>query len=132
MQQRTAEQIEDAPEETVEAVRVAQRERVQQRTAEQIEDAPQSPAEVEAVTSVPRERVQQRTAETIGDVPETASQDRRLQRAVEQASVEWAEADKLPSGSGLRGCVNSTVSTRWPRYFKLFFRSKGSLKYPRL
>ena len=41
-------QFEDAPqspEETVEAVRVVQRERVQQRTAEQIEDAPQSPEE---------------------------------------------------------------------------------------
>ena len=48
------------------------RERVQQRTAEQIEDAPQSPEEtVEAVTLVPRERVQQRTAEQIEDVPQS-------------------------------------------------------------
>ena len=40
--------------ETVEAVRVVQRERVQQRTAEQTEDLPQSPAEVvDAVTPVP-------------------------------------------------------------------------------
>ena len=46
--------------------------RVQQRTAEQIEDAPQSLAEVvEAVTSVPRERVQQRTAGQIEDAPQS-------------------------------------------------------------
>ena len=45
-------------------VTLVPRERVQQRTAEQIEDAPQSPEEtIEAVTLVPRERVQQRTAE---------------------------------------------------------------------
>ena len=38
------------------------RERVEQRTAEQIEDAPQSLAGVvEAVTSVPREQAQRRT-----------------------------------------------------------------------
>ena len=50
------------PEETVEAVTLVPHERVQQRTAEQIEDAPQHPEEtVEAVTLVPHERVQQRT-----------------------------------------------------------------------
>ena len=39
--------------------------RVQQRPAEQSEDAPQSPAEVvEAVTLVPREQAQQRTSLT--------------------------------------------------------------------
>ena len=42
--------------ETAGVVRLVLHERVQQRTAEQIEDAPQSPAEVvEAVTLVPRE-----------------------------------------------------------------------------
>ena len=42
--------------ETVEAVTPASRERVQQRTAEQVEDATQSLEEtVEAVTSAPRE-----------------------------------------------------------------------------
>ena len=48
------------------------RERVQQRLAEQIEDAPQSPEKkktFEVVTLVPRKRVQQRTAEKIADVP---------------------------------------------------------------
>ena len=50
-------------EETVDEVMLVPRERVQQRSAEQIEDAPQSPAEVvEAVTSVPREQAQQRTS----------------------------------------------------------------------
>ena len=66
VQQRTAEEIDDAPqspEETVEAVTPVPRERVQQHTAQQIEDTPQSPEEtVEAVTLVPRERVQQHTA----------------------------------------------------------------------
>ena len=85
-------------EETVEAVRVVQRERiqqqtvlherVQQRTAEQIEDAPQSPEEtVEAVRSVSHERVQQRATGKIGEVPETASQDCRLQRSVDVKSI---------------------------------------------
>ena len=69
---------------------------MQQRTADEIEVAPQSPEEtVEAVTSVPRGRVQQRTAAKIDGVPETASQDRRLQRTVEEAFVEWTEADKI-------------------------------------
>ena len=66
VQQRTAEEIDDAPqspEKTVEAVTPVPRERVQQCTAVQVEDAPQSPNEtVEAVTLVPRERVQQHTA----------------------------------------------------------------------
>ena len=53
-------------------------ERVQQRTAEQIEDAPQSSEEtVEAVTLVPHERVQQRTAEQIEDLPQSSGRDRR-------------------------------------------------------
>ena len=98
-EKRTADQVEHVPqirEETVDAVTWVLRERVQQRTAEQIEDAPQSPAEVvEAVTSVPRERVQQRTAEKIGEVQETASQDLRLQRTVEQAFVDRAEAGQI-------------------------------------
>ena len=52
-----------SPEKTVEAVTLVPRERVQQRTAEEVEDAIQSPEKtVEAVTLVPRERVQQRTA----------------------------------------------------------------------
>ena len=69
MQQRAAEQIEDAPqspEETVDAVTLVLGDRVQQRTAEQIEDPPESQEEtVQAVMLVPRERVQQRTAEQI-------------------------------------------------------------------
>ena len=76
-------------EETVDAVMLVPSERVQRRTAEKIGDVPQfrkEPEEVvEAVTSVPRERVQQRTA----------GQDRRLQRAVEQAVVDLAEAEKF-------------------------------------
>ena len=57
VQQRTADApMSLVLEEIVEMVRSVSHERVQQRAAEQIEDAPQSPAEVvEAVTSVPRE-----------------------------------------------------------------------------
>ena len=52
--------------------------RTAQRTAEQIEDAPQSSEEtVEAVTLVPHERVQQRTAERIEDAPQSSGRDRR-------------------------------------------------------
>ena len=47
------------------------------------------------VELVPRERVQQRSAEKIDQVPETASQDRLLQRTVEQAFVDRAEAEKM-------------------------------------
>ena len=66
------------PEETVEAVTLVPHERVQQRTAEQVEDAPQSSEEtVEAVTLVPHERVQQRTAEQIEDAPQSSGRDRR-------------------------------------------------------
>ena len=71
VQQRTAEQAEDAPqspEETVE-MRWVSRERVQQRTAEQTEDAPQSPEET-------RREVQQRTAEQTEDVPQISGRDR--------------------------------------------------------
>ena len=66
MQQLT---VEHAPvpqprEETVEAVRLIPRERVQQPTAEQIEDVPQLREEtVGAVKLVPQERVQQRVVE---------------------------------------------------------------------
>ena len=51
-------------EETVEVDRLVLHERVQQRTAEQFEDAPQHPEEtVEMVRSVSHERVQQGAAE---------------------------------------------------------------------
>ena len=128
-----------SPEETLEAVTSVSRERVQQRTAEQIEDAPQYPEEtLEAVTSVLRERVQQRTAEKNGEaakialrkrfeglceqhdvnevakvlkivlqvegiteVPKTASQDRRLQRTVEPAwSGRTGETRRKERGAG--------------------------------
>ena len=92
MEQRSAEKIDDVPqypEETVEAFSLAPHGRVEQRS-------PQFPDEtVEAVTLVPRERVQQQTAEKGGEVPETASPDRRLQRAVEQAFVNRAEAEEI-------------------------------------
>ena len=57
MQQRTVDApTTQVLEMAVEVGRLVLHERVQQRTAEQFEDAPQSPAEaVEAVTSVPRE-----------------------------------------------------------------------------
>ena len=116
-----------SPEENVEAVTLVPRERVQQRTAEQTEDAPQSPEEtVEVGTLVPHERVQQRTAEQIGEVPqfrretceqigfvevpETASEDLFLQNTVEQAFVDRVEAEKLLYRSGfLRGCVTRSA-----------------------
>ena len=57
-------------EETVDAVTLIPRERVQQWTAEQIGDVPQFREEtVDEETLVPRERVQQWTAEQIRDVP---------------------------------------------------------------
>ena len=66
--ERVQQRAVDAPtpqvlEETVEVGRLVLHVREQQRTAEQIEDTPQSPAEVvEVVTFVPRERAPQRTS----------------------------------------------------------------------
>ena len=58
-------------EETVEVGMLVPHERVQQRTAEQFEDAPQHPEEtVETVISVSHERVQQRAAEQAEDWPQ--------------------------------------------------------------
>ena len=78
---------------SVDAVTLVPSDRVQQGTAEPMVELPQFPGEtVDAVTLVPRERVQQRTAEKIGEVP--ASQDRRLQRTVEQYLNVSVEVDK--------------------------------------
>ena len=55
--------MEDLVEVVHEVVKLVPQERAQQRTAEQLDDAPQFPEKtVEVVRSVPRERVQQRTA----------------------------------------------------------------------
>ena len=105
VQQQAAEQIEDAPpspEETVETVRSVSHERVQ-RAAEQTGDLPQSPEKTVEILrprsqdkNVLPERVSERISEQGGviEVSESASQDRRLQRAVVQYLDVSAEVDK--------------------------------------
>ena len=126
VQHRTAEQIEDSPqfrEETVAVAGLAPRDREQQRS-------PQSPEEtVEAATPVPHERMQQRTAKKIGEVPETASQGRRLQRTVEQAFVDRAEAEKLRSVASICGGIGVCCALRSvcsPRSTTLLAEGEGS------
>ena len=132
VQQRSAEKIEDIPqypEETVELLKLVSQERVQQRSAEKMEDIPQYPEEtVELLKLVSQERLQQRTVDAprpqdknvlpkrvserifeqggVIKVPETASQDRRLQRTVEQYLGVSADVDKnVLQERFLRGCV---------------------------
>ena len=96
---------------------------MQQRSGESLEDFPQSQEEtVEAVRVVQRERVQQRTAETFGEVPETARQDRRLQRAVEQASVDRAEADKFALRKRFEGMCEQHGVNEVAKTLKIFLQ----------
>ena len=68
VQQETA--TPESPEETVEVVSLAPRERVQQQIVEHVEDEPQSPSEtIEAVAFPSREQVQQRIDEKFVKAP---------------------------------------------------------------
>ena len=68
--------------------------------------------------------MQQRTAEKNGGVPETASQDRRLQRTVEQAFVDRAEAEKM-----VESCFQLWRIGSWLREVAkvAFSKSKGNV-----
>ena len=68
---------------------------------------------------VQRERVQQRTAENFGEVPETASQDRRLQRTVEQAFVDCAEAGKIAFQERISERMRDQIKRE---YLKCYFK----------
>ena len=102
-EQRTVEQVVHEPQSRQEAfgVRVVPRERVKQHTAEQ--GVPQLREETaEAVSSIPCERVQQQAVKgmageqsEVTEVTETASQDRNLQRALDQTLLDFVGAVKI-------------------------------------
>ena len=123
-EQRTVEQVVHEPQSRQEAfgVRVVPRERVKQHTAEQ--GVPQLREEtVEAVSSIPCERVQQQAVKgmageqsEVTEVTETASQDRNLQRALDQTPWTLSELSKLSLRCEfLKGCGNTSASSKCPR-----------------